>query len=71
MVVTTLYLVDQKSCFSVIFCNFRFRKLWNFGFSLFEKTKRLRMEMLQIGIGESEIGTSHRGVHNSFCARSI
>ena len=62
MVVRALYSVDQKYRFSVILCNFRFRELWNFGFYLFEKTKRLRMEMLQIGIGEWEIGTLHRGV---------
>ena len=71
MVVRALYSVDQKYHFSVIFCNFQFQKLWNFVFSLFEKTKHLRMEMLQIGIGESEIGTSHRGVQSYFCACSI
>ena len=71
MVVRALYLVDKKYRFYVIYCNFRFRKLWNFVFSLFEKTKRLRMEMLQIGIGELEIGTLERGVQNSFCAHSI
>ena len=29
----------------------------NFGFCLFEKTKILRLEMSQIGIGEPKIGT--------------
>ena len=66
MVVIALYSVDHKYHFSVIFCDFRFPKLWKFGFCLFEKRNLSRSKMSQIGIGELEIGTSHRGVQGFF-----